>query len=190
MLGGIVAGVIYKKGALSMDRVTEFVIYDGLAYYEPGGLSKLKGIWAELLCKDPRWHFFFEGDYTLIRCDGGFADRLEKKLRNLGLKFERTGEWVDNIAITRKYQELFEAIFHGNSEFAMRAEDREISVFLDRITHCFLNNCRTIGRIEKWKVALGVAQPALYWESMLLSQAATGRALVIGELASRSCSSE
>jgi hypothetical protein len=136
----------------------------------------LQKLWISILQKDPWWHFFYEGSYTIIRVSTKYLSKTKKFLKDNKIEFKEIGDWIDNIRITKAFQGPFTYIFHGYSELAMRnlsmGNDR-VSELLDRVVHCFMNNMsndkrRNEGKLWNW------------WEPMMVAKSAVGRAYTIG----------
>jgi hypothetical protein len=112
----------------------------------------LKILYKEYLQFDPMWHFFWEGKVTYLRVsDTKDLNILLRILENHKIKYELDDkQWVDNIQITKLYQESFAHIFHGFSTIALELSTKiwtspnervdHIIRVLERIQHCFLNN--------------------------------------------------
>lgn len=181
-------------------RLSEIKI-EGHDLDEGDNFSHLYKMYNEVLVDDDLWHFFREGDYTLIRCDELSLGKLTKMLEDYGImpgQINITDVWVDNIKATRKYQEAFTYIFHGFSVLAMQlygAEDhgalkmssnealeRFIGVF-DRVVHCFLNMARSEKKIHGFAPFLPLRREShLYgaWESSILLHNAIMRMYTLG----------
>jgi len=140
-------------------------------------LDILKKLYQKHLIKDNKWHFFWEGDYTLIRCQEVMASKVMRFLRFYKVRSKNEGEWIDNINITLKYQNQFQDIFHGFSIIAMKCTDEEIDMLLDRMVHCFLNNVTTVERRDG---------DYIFWEPMKIITNAVQRAVFIGQMIERS----
>ena len=89
--------------------------------------------------KDSRWHFFHEGDYCLIRTSKKSKD-LERYLHAKEIRFT-IGIWEDPHETVRKYQHLFEPMFHSFTILGLYGEDREFRAAFNRVSHCFTNMC-------------------------------------------------
>ncbi|KXH69819.1 MAG: hypothetical protein AM326_01730 [Candidatus Thorarchaeota archaeon SMTZ-45] len=154
--------------------------------------------YKEILIEDPIWHFFREGDYTLIRCEdntvGPVTKYLEDKMGIMPGQITVTEEWEDNIKATRRHQEAYAHIFHGFSMLAMmlyeeemqysanEAMERFIGTF-DRIVHCFLNIARSDKKIKGFTPFIPVKKAdhvGGIWESALIMHNALMRMYTIG----------
>lgn len=140
----------------------------------------LQSLWKRhLKNRDSKWHFFWEGDYTLIRCQQTFVKRVTGYLRFHGFKVINLEEWVDNIEITEKYQSEFQQIFHAYSEIALKSMNSnitEIKNLFDRVIHCFINNITLPHRREK---------NGIYFEPWLIAEQAIARAITVGQIIGR-----
>ena len=161
--------------------MVEFELKD-FNWTEARCLELLRGLWQFCLRYDQYWHFFWEGDYTVVRCSLSFQENVSGFLKRNGVVYAMNGEWVDNIPITKKYQKQFMGMFHAFSELAMQMEDDEFRLILDRVCHCFLNNCHTLKRVHKADDLVGTAWASTFWESLCLADVATGRAYTIGRM--------
>ena len=142
-------------------------------------LDILHRLWKRHLRKDDKWHFFWEGHYTLIRCQSLFVPKVVAFLRYHRIDTVNQGPWVDNIEITKKYQDEFQQMFHAFSEIAMKcvnADNQILAELVDRVFHCFLNNMVTNERRDGDYV---------YWEPKLVMNCAIQRATTIGQLIER-----
>jgi len=122
-------------------------------------------IYEHVLQNDDWWHFFREGDYTLIRCLNKNVKQVSKLLEiEHGImpgQIKVTKPWIDNISTTRAYQEEFTYMFHAFSVLSMKLleeEDKQspyevatnfIGVF-DRVVHCFLNSGRSHEKVKSF----------------------------------------
>lgn len=158
-----------------------FKLFD-FSFDAPGDVIVLKDLYDIILREDSQWHFFWEGNYTVIRC-GSTASKIERHLKRLNIKYE-VEKWEDNIPITNKYQEQFQIIFHGFSELAMNLKEDEIHPILERATHCFLNNCLTKsnGLLDLCK---GMQLSNNLWESVAIAAVLIGRAYTTGWIVGR-----
>ena len=72
----------------------------------------LKQLKKDVLSNDKYWHFFWEGDYTLIRCPSRRVRKVVKWLESRDIECTVEGPYQDNIPITRKYGDEFVPMFH------------------------------------------------------------------------------
>lgn len=156
-----------------LDQMVSIKLFD----FNEDQLDILKGLYKRHLRKDDKWHFFWEGYYTLIRCQKLFAPKVKGYLRYHKVQFVDQGVWVDNISITKKYQEEFQQIFHGYSVLAMKGKDEEVDKLIDRVIHCFLNNMSTNERRKG---------DYTFWEPYKIIDNALQRAVFIGQIIERS----
>lgn len=102
--------------------------------------DELRALWRRYLRKDARWHFFHEGSYSLIRIaekNKGLEDWLSFKKK---VKFS-VGKWQDPHEHVRKYQDVFEPMFHAFSILGLVHKKDEYARLLNRVAHCFSNMC-------------------------------------------------
>lgn len=99
--------------------------------------STIYRIWRDFLKHDHRWHFFHEGNYCLIRT-AKKSKGLEKRLTRMKIKFS-VRVWEDPHQTVRKYQGLFEKIFHAESILGLNRRDDEVYSILNRVSHCMIN---------------------------------------------------
>jgi hypothetical protein len=139
---------------------------------EPDNHLIIKKLYDEILHVDEWWHFFYEDSYMLVRFSVSLCTPIEKFLEKRKIQYHSPRNWIDNIPITKEYQEQFAYIFHAYSVLAMKTQkskDKKIRELFDRITHCFLNNVRTKTRSS---------DPL--WEINTILRAAVDRAYTIG----------
>lgn len=134
----------------------------------------LHALWKQILHKDPWWHFFYEGTWTLLRVST--TKNIYKWLKKHKIEYEYKKIWKDNIPTTRKFQEEFLYIFHGYSELAMKnfgTTSKEIKPVLDRVVHCFMNNIISDRRRESVDYYAD-------WEPLMIVECGIQRARTIG----------
>lgn len=115
----------------------------------------------------------------MIRCGSGIsAKRIKKYFKARNIEFE-VEEWEDNIPITQKYQKQFKDMFHSFSELAMVLEENDLLQVLERVCHCFLNNCYT-KRGKILDICSDASIISELWETIVLQITAAGRAYTTG----------
>ena len=101
----------------------------------------LKRLYHEVLYKDPNWHYFMEGTYNHLRFSRKFWIEVEELLELHEANYDGWKQWVDEQGITKKYQHIFQPLFHHFSLLAVQGYDEdEIDLLLDRVIHCFMNH--------------------------------------------------
>jgi len=139
------------------------------------------GAYCIVLEEDPKWHFFYEDSYNIIRCSAEFEDALAEYLDECGVEYSSPQVWVDGQTSTFKYQHVFSPMFHTFSMMAVIAEydPDTIENIFDRVYHCFLNH-------QFLYLCYKYDQDNLHylWESKILSNAAISRACFTGHLSS------
>ncbi len=136
----------------------------------------IEGAYCIALEKDPKWHFFYEDSYNIIRCSMEFEEDLKVYLDDCGVEYTGPNVWVDGQPTSFKYQHIFCPMFHTFSMMAINGyEYCSLGTIFDRVYHCFLNHqflpaCAKYGDL------------GALWEARFLSNAAIGRAHFAGSL--------
>ena len=133
-------------------------------------------IYKTILQKDNYWHFFYEGDYSIIRCSRKYKNSIEKYLEYNDIEYRFKGEWNDGSLVVRIYNERFMHIFHEYSLLAIELKEEWLLQAADRVCHCFLNHCTYVA--EGRREAHGINM----WEGMLMGHIAVSRSHHIGML--------
>ncbi len=76
-------------------------------------------IYDTILHKDPLWHYFYEGHYSLIRCSRKYMHKVEKNLIKNGIDYRDPIVWEEGLYVTKKYQHIYQHIFHYTSVLAI-----------------------------------------------------------------------
>ena len=100
----------------------------------------IESIYSEFLIKDKYWHFFYEDDFNLIRCQKKFVLPIEEILKSKNIQFENCGVWVDTNLHVKKYQDIFLQMFHSFSMISMQDYGEDLYPLMDRVIHCFMNH--------------------------------------------------
>ena len=197
-IGGCIvsSGIIYlcvyisryiKAKKKAQDGIIEF----WLPGFDNGGMdvafSHILEIYNSILYKDPLWHYFYEGDYSLIRCSKKYIKNVEDCLVEHGIKFRTPTIWKEGLYVTKKYQHIYKHIFHHTSVLAIELyKNEDFTSYLaagDRIIHPFLNQslypAKAAGLCESLENSNIDFQ---YWEAERMSELATGRAYHIGRI--------
>jgi len=126
--------------------------------YETKTLKEMFGvlidIYNKLLKKDTKWHFFYEGDYILLRCGISYAKRVCVLLNKQKVKYNQK-EWEEPFQLTRDFQYVFGPIFHSLSVLVMEIynripiTDELIDKSVDRIIHPYLNMATLLQYFKK-----------------------------------------
>jgi len=159
-----------------------------------GNIFQLHQLYKDVLIADDWWHFFREGEYTLVRCASDIASEVVDYLVEV-LHMDRdditvTQDWVDNIKPTRDNQTAFTYIFHGFSILAMTIleDDKNVmfDAIFDRVIHCFLNMARQVEKFEDVMPFIPGQAPGninhamTVWEAMKICHNALMRTYTIG----------
>ena len=143
-------------------------------------LEIMREVYRTVLHVDNNWHFFWEGDYTVIRCNPLLAHHVEKYFKDDFDDFtvKRTEDgYQENIPVTKKYIEAFIHVFHGYSVLAMEMDDDDFIEILERNNHCFLNMVTREGLVEKYAIPGDrfETHKGMGWEAIVLSHVANLR---------------
>ncbi len=149
--------------------------------------SHISTIYEKILCKDPLWHYFYEGDYSLIRCSKKYEKALAKYLRENNITFKKPIVWKEGLYVTQKYQHIFKHIFHQTSVLALELfKNGDLKSYIsaaDRVIHPFFNQSlypvKTAGLCENLENSNIDFQ---YWEAEGMADLAIGRAYHIGKI--------
>lgn len=150
------------------------------------GLDLMRILYRNSLNTDPLWHFFWEGDYTVIRCSPMIASEIDETLSHYD---DFTVVWAkngydENIKITAKYLPAFVQIFHGFSILAMEMENEDFLRVFERINHCFLNMVTREELRNMFKIHddYDDLNKNMAWEAIAISQVAFMRMFTHGWL--------
>lgn len=105
-------------------------------------------LYQNILIKDDKWHFFFEGTYHVIRFDEAVEKDIVKLMKEKEELHEELKEyhntwWIsnynENIGVTKKYINEFIPIFHNLSLLTIKTETNDLWGVTNRVFHCFSN---------------------------------------------------
>jgi len=142
----------------------------------------IRQLYTEVLCDDPEWHFFYEGEVNYIRCSEKFAEDVIEWCKEMNIVCIDKGPWEENIDITKKYLPQFKTIFHEYAVLAMTVTTEDFDGVLDRVIHCFLNMNRNEDDIAKLGEYMGPRNAYLMWEPYKISMCSLMRSYTIGRL--------
>jgi hypothetical protein len=146
----------------------------------PGAKETLVDLYKSVLHEDSRWHFFWEGSYSLLRFQAHFTSPVISFLHERDISYTYEGKWKDNIWVTEKYQSIFEGMFHSFSVMAMEMEFGDLEYVFDRVVHCFLNMSTSQ---ELWtEMERKHGGWAKLWEPFMASEYAAKRAITLGRM--------
>lgn len=135
-----------------------------------------KGVAQFVLHQDNHWHFFYEGEYSLIRCSEKYASTLEEFLKETHIPYINKGIWIDGSKYIEKYKKMFIPILHNYTLLSLSLDENDLFLVSDRICHSFFNHCTYA--VPKLRKMYGEHS----WESFILSQLLIDRAEYIGRL--------
>jgi len=117
-------------------KIIEFHLLDFNADMEQAWLHILE-IYESILKKDKYWHFFYEGEYSIIRCSKKYQKKVEEYFKNNDIKYSFKGPWIDGSCIVELYKEAFISLFHEFSMLAVKLDESLLISTADRVCHCF-----------------------------------------------------
>ncbi len=104
-----------------MKKLNEYVLHN----FGEKESKILKELYDDTLKYFDDWHFFYEGDYSLLRINDWSIPKVEMFLKERGIKYTRKGEWKEPWHITQKHQGLFQQMFHTFSVLCMLMTEKE-----------------------------------------------------------------
>jgi len=131
----------------------------------------LKRLYKEVLYEDPFWHFFYEGEYSIVRCSGELTEKVCNFLDGHDIVYMEPNMWLDSSPTVRKFHAVFTTLFHSYSVLAMEYNDEEWFVTADRVIHCYMNH----QWYRQWAQWFRKCWGEDYWEGMALSEHALRR---------------
>ncbi|MCK5291276.1 MAG: hypothetical protein KAR39_04585 [Thermoplasmata archaeon] len=148
-------------------------------------LELIRILHRNILYHDSRWHFFWEGKYTVIRCDPQYLPVVKQLLEANDEDFEcveTVGGYQENIEMTKRYLEAFVPIFHGFSLLAVEMEDEDFMGILERINHCYLNMATRKVLVDQFRIPGDLAETHLGmgWEALAIQAVAHMRSYTAG----------
>lgn len=136
----------------------------------------IKDLHYQILKNDPEWHMFYEGQYSIIRCQFRFYKKVIRFFKSRNIKYEYIGRWIDGSYVVRKYNKFFKPLFHMYSKLSLELDEEDLYYVSDRVCHCFFNHQTYMAK--QWVELDG---PHL-WEASLMGRLATGRAMHAGRV--------
>jgi len=143
-------------------------------------------IYDQILHEDPNWHYFYEANYSLIRCSLRFRKRMEKYFADNWIGYEYKDKWTEAMYVTKEYQEIFKQMFHTFSvltiELYKNGDGNQLYLAADRVCHCFHNHAFYLANAEG---GLGKYNNIDMWEANNMSRLAVDRSYYIGLIKGR-----
>jgi hypothetical protein len=133
-------------------------------------------IYQRILYKDNYWHFFYEGDYSIIRCSKKYKKNVIKYLEHCEIEYKYMGTWNDGSKAVEEYKTRFTHLFHEFSMLAIEMKEDWFMLVADRVCHCFFNHCTYMAEEARSRYGENM------WEGILMGQLAIYRAHHIGKL--------
>jgi hypothetical protein len=169
------------------EKWCKYGVEHGLRDDDMDALDLMRRIYQEVLKKDAYWHFFWEGDYTVIRHEVGYYRHIkhlvEQNTDDLEVVQVLDG-YRENMPTTKKYLESYVHIFHGFSLLALEIEDDDFLDCLERNNHCFLNMVTRFSLRDRFKVPCDKygTTDGMGWESIAIMMVAHLRSYTVGWL--------
>jgi len=126
----------------------------------------LKELYDKILKKDPFWHFFYEGAFSIIRCSGELTEEVCEFLDEHDIVYTEPEMWFDSSATVRNYHNVFTVLFHSFSVLAMEYDNSEWFYVADRVIHCYMNH----QWYRQWAQWFQKCWGEDYWEGMAISE--------------------
>lgn len=191
LLKEYIVPVVNKIRKPRPDDVLEIEIYSGF-----GGdnaheiLANLIELYHDAeLNKDPQWHFFYEGNFTVLRFSRSFSDKVESTLRDMNLKgYVGPKEWKESTYVTKRFQyTFFVHMFHLISEGVImllfdkdKNEDMDffIKSMAERMIHAWFNHnlCSAV----VFGKEIGILEKCQMWEGLAVNKIANDRMYYAG----------
>lgn len=144
-------------------------------------------IYQNSLHTDPDWHFFYEGDFTILRCGEEWVEDVRTFLAQKKVSFKwHPKEWKEPWELTLDFQGCFGPIFHSFSVLVMELfkrkqittrSDELILNSADRIIHPFLNMATYL---KYFQAGGGGSKPLVKWEAEVMATLTIQRAHIAG----------
>ena len=128
--------------------------------------SILKSLYDKILRRDPFWHFFYEGEFSIVRCSGELTKEVCDFLDEHDIVYTEPSVWMDSSGTVRRFHTVFTTLFHSYSVLAMEYDDVEWFYVADRVIHCYMNH----QWYRKWAQWFQKCWGEDYWEGMALSE--------------------
>jgi len=128
--------------------------------------SILKSLYDKILRRDPFWHFFYEGEFSIVRCSGELTKEVCNFLDEHDVVYTEPSVWVDSSDTVKRFHTVFTTLFHSYSVLAMEYDDGEWFHVADRVIHCYMNH----QWYRQWAQWFRKCWGEDYWEGMALSE--------------------
>ncbi len=161
--------------------------------YESNDYAIIITLYNHVLKDDENWHFFYEGDFNIIRFSDEFEEKIfkcldntEKNVQLISVDSTLVKDWTDDHEIVNEFKDEFIKVFHTNSVFAMKIFQKYLNKdeinyqkIADRILHGFFNNNYYNAVKEREHVKkIGYIDEA--WEALTMTDMLFGRAYYLG----------
>ena len=164
----------------SGEEVIEFFLLDFNEDLDKAWV-KINALYNRILYKDPNWHFFWEGKYSIIRCSQEFEEEVTKFFKEFDIQYKYNGLWVDGSEMVCKYHKIFQPMFHCFSELAIHMDEPDLFDVADRVTHCFFNHAHYMAKDHREPFKHPYIIDPMMWEATMMARLSVYRALHIGK---------
>lgn len=179
----------YQKLFWKKDNIVEF----WMEGFNDNGLDEaflhIVEIYDKILHKDPQWHYFYEGHYSLIRCSYKYCYDVKKYMDDNSIEYKwPIQNWKENTHMTHEYQHIYRDIFHSFStliiEMFKNEDGDKLYLAADRVCHPFFNHAMYLadisGKLDMYKDSSNIN--IMMWEADQMSQLTIYRAHHIGQI--------
>ena len=136
----------------------------------------IKLIYYDILMDDDMWHFFYEGAFSIIRCQKKYKKKLEKYFASNNIDFKYEGEWTKDHRVVDKHRDCFVRMFHDFTILAITMSEGDFMEIADRITHSLFNHSTYMNKSFRSTHGEHV------WEGIILSYIAALRSTHCGQI--------
>jgi len=133
----------------------------------------IQNIYFIYLMNDPYWHFFYEREYSIIRCSKRYRMSVKKYLDKNNIQYNYVDKWKDGSVHVERYKTEFISLFHCFSMLAIQMPEEDFWSVSDRVVHCFYNHCTYMAKKDREKYGE-------MWEPVLAGLINNYRASYIG----------
>lgn len=170
----------FRDAYWSGEEVVEFFLPDFNEDLDKAW-AKINALYDKVLHKDQNWHFFYEGEYSIIRCSQEFEEKVIEFFEEFDIQYEFNGLWIDGSSVVCKYRKIFQPMLHCFSELAISMDEVDLLDVADRVTHCFFNHAYYMAKDhrEPFKHP-DIVDPTL-WEAEMMARLSVYRAHYIGK---------
>lgn len=170
----------FRNAYWSGEEVIEFFLLDFNEDLDKAW-GKINALYNRILYKDPNWHFFWEDEYSIIRCSQEFEEKVTKFFKEFDIQYKFNGQWSDGSEMVRKYNKIFQPMFHCFSELAIKMDEPDLFDVADRVTHCFFNHAYYMAKDHREPFKHPYIIDPMMWEAEMMARLTIYRAHYIGK---------